>query len=299
MVDSGHMPASHHDFALRDMAHSRSAAAAFARRQPGRAECAVAFFPGCQLSASSPWHVERVYAHLAAKIPGGVGLMVDCCGAPGAVERPARPSRRGCGGPARDLAQPRRAANRHRLLDLPEDARRIPPRDEGALAVDNDRRDRLAGRPRGLASQVRSRFMTLHRPPRDRRAARGAAARRRARRRAARTRRRGTDDLLRFRRPGVVRQSGSDGQDRRPAHRGERRRLSDLLRDVPRQFRPPRQALDPSARSRLPLARGRRSGGAARSWLFAAARQPGSPQGAYAARNMGGGHDRPDAGDRR
>ncbi len=82
MVDSGHMPVSHHEFALRDMAHSRSEAAAFARRQPGRAECAVAFFPGCQLSASSPWHVERVYAHLAAKIPGGVGLMVDCCGAP-------------------------------------------------------------------------------------------------------------------------------------------------------------------------------------------------------------------------
>jgi Fe-S oxidoreductase len=82
MVDSGHMPASHHDFALRDMAHSRSPAAAFARRQPGRAECAVAFFPGCQLSASSPWHVERIYAHLAAKISGGVGLIVDCCGAP-------------------------------------------------------------------------------------------------------------------------------------------------------------------------------------------------------------------------
>jgi Fe-S oxidoreductase len=82
MVDVGHMPVSHHEFALRDMAHSRSTAAAFARRQPGRAECAVAFFPGCQLSASSPWHVERVYAHLAARIPGGVGFMVDCCGAP-------------------------------------------------------------------------------------------------------------------------------------------------------------------------------------------------------------------------
>ena len=38
MVESGHMPASHHDFALRDMAHSRSEAAAFARRQPGHAE---------------------------------------------------------------------------------------------------------------------------------------------------------------------------------------------------------------------------------------------------------------------
>jgi len=82
MVDSGHMPASHHDFALRDMAHSRSKAAAFARSQPGFVRSAVAFFPGCQLAASSPWHVERVYAHLAARLPGGVGLMVDCCGAP-------------------------------------------------------------------------------------------------------------------------------------------------------------------------------------------------------------------------
>ena len=82
MVDSGHMPASHHEFALRDMAHSRSEAAAFARSQPGFEKCAVAFFPGCQLAASSPWHVERVYAHLAEKITGGVGLIVDCCGAP-------------------------------------------------------------------------------------------------------------------------------------------------------------------------------------------------------------------------
>ena len=82
MVESGHMPVSHHDFALRDMAHSRSEAAAFARSQPGFDRSAVAFFPGCQLAASSPWHVERVYVHLAAKIPGGVGLMVDCCGAP-------------------------------------------------------------------------------------------------------------------------------------------------------------------------------------------------------------------------
>ncbi len=82
MVETGHMPASHHEFALRDMAHSRSDAAAFARHEPGRTVSAMAFFPGCQLSASSPWHVERIYAHLRAKIPGGVGLMIDCCGAP-------------------------------------------------------------------------------------------------------------------------------------------------------------------------------------------------------------------------
>ena len=82
MVETGHMPASHHEFALRDMAHSRSDAAAFARHQPGHDASAVAFFPGCQLSASSPWHVESIYAHLKDKIPGGVGLIVDCCGAP-------------------------------------------------------------------------------------------------------------------------------------------------------------------------------------------------------------------------
>jgi Fe-S oxidoreductase len=82
MVDGGHMPVSHHEFALRDMAHSRSEAAAFARHQPGFAKSAFAFFPGCQLAASSPWHVERVYAHLTARIPGGVSLIADCCGAP-------------------------------------------------------------------------------------------------------------------------------------------------------------------------------------------------------------------------
>jgi len=75
MVERGHMPASHHDFALRDMAHSRSEAAALARHQPGRSKSAVAFFPGCQLSASSPWHVESVYAHLCATVAGGTENM--------------------------------------------------------------------------------------------------------------------------------------------------------------------------------------------------------------------------------
>lgn len=82
MVENGHMPASHHDFALRDMALSRSDAVAFARHQPGHTASAMVFFPGCQLAASSPEHVESIYAHLAAKVPGGVGLMIDCCGAP-------------------------------------------------------------------------------------------------------------------------------------------------------------------------------------------------------------------------
>jgi hypothetical protein len=40
------------------------------------------FFPGCQLSASSPAEVERAYAYLRDTLTGGVGLMLGCCGAP-------------------------------------------------------------------------------------------------------------------------------------------------------------------------------------------------------------------------
>ncbi len=40
------------------------------------------FFPGCQLSASSPENVKRTYSYLTEKLEGGVGLMLRCCGAP-------------------------------------------------------------------------------------------------------------------------------------------------------------------------------------------------------------------------
>ncbi|SCM70955.1 4Fe-4S ferredoxin, iron-sulfur binding domain protein [uncultured Pleomorphomonas sp.] len=82
MVERGHMPASHHDFALRDMAFSRSDEVAFIRHQPGHDRSAVLFFPGCQLPASAPRQVEAVYRHLSERLPGGVGFMLDCCGAP-------------------------------------------------------------------------------------------------------------------------------------------------------------------------------------------------------------------------
>lgn len=82
MVERGHMPASHHDFALRDMAFSRSDEVAFVRHQPGHTQSAVLFFPGCQLPASAPRQVEAVYRHLLERLPGGVGFMMDCCGAP-------------------------------------------------------------------------------------------------------------------------------------------------------------------------------------------------------------------------
>jgi len=82
MTEKGKMPPSHHDFALRDLAFSRSDAFVLARHQPGFERSAAVFYPGCQLAASSPEHVEKTYAHLCATLDGGVGLMLGCCGAP-------------------------------------------------------------------------------------------------------------------------------------------------------------------------------------------------------------------------
>jgi NADPH-dependent glutamate synthase beta subunit-like oxidoreductase len=82
MVSRGKMPPSAHDFALRDMAFSRSQAFMLARHQPGFTTSEALFFPGCQLSASSPDHVTRVYEYLRNTIAGGVGLVLECCGAP-------------------------------------------------------------------------------------------------------------------------------------------------------------------------------------------------------------------------
>ncbi len=82
MVKSGKMPPSAHEFALQDMAFSLSERFALARHQPGRQSGSHLFFPGCQLCASAPEQVEKVYAHLRSVITEGVGLMLGCCGAP-------------------------------------------------------------------------------------------------------------------------------------------------------------------------------------------------------------------------
>lgn len=82
LVMKGKMPPSAHDFALRDMEFSNSEAFALMRHQPGFSASAYLFYPGCQLSASAPEHVEKLYAYLRGRLPGGVGLMLGCCGAP-------------------------------------------------------------------------------------------------------------------------------------------------------------------------------------------------------------------------
>ncbi len=96
MVETSRMPASAHDFALRDMAFSNGEKFAMAKNAPigGRGEALLrpyydgdvkrseyVFFPGCQLSGSSPDYVEKAYDFLRDTFYD-VGLMLRCCGAP-------------------------------------------------------------------------------------------------------------------------------------------------------------------------------------------------------------------------
>ena len=94
MVEKSKMPPSAHDFALRDMEFSNSSQffmvkqppAAFSNHTeegaPGKQTAKYLFYPGCQLSASSPEYVEKTYRYLLSGIKEGVGLMLGCCGAP-------------------------------------------------------------------------------------------------------------------------------------------------------------------------------------------------------------------------
>ena len=82
MAQRGKMPPSAHDFALADMAFSQGDRFAMARHAPGHDSSRYLFFPGCQLCASAPGQVTRVYDFLRKKLSGGVALMLGCCGAP-------------------------------------------------------------------------------------------------------------------------------------------------------------------------------------------------------------------------
>lgn len=117
MVERGKMPPSAHDFALKDMEFSNSsrffmvkspppipkekriererelftyprlsfskyAQSVYKKDEPGTEQVDYLFYPGCQLSASSPQYVEKAYMYLLSNIKEGVGLMLGCCGAP-------------------------------------------------------------------------------------------------------------------------------------------------------------------------------------------------------------------------
>ena len=81
MVIQKHMPPSAHDFALSDMQFSNSEKFAVTKNPPGKDTSTYVFFPGCQLSASTPDQVEKVYGYLRTHLDS-VGLMLRCCGAP-------------------------------------------------------------------------------------------------------------------------------------------------------------------------------------------------------------------------
>ncbi|MEG6616171.1 FAD-dependent oxidoreductase [Peptococcaceae bacterium 1198_IL3148] len=82
MVQRGKMPPSAFDFPLRDLKFNNSKKFALNRNQPGMETSKYALFPGCQLSASSPEQVIKVYGYLQQKLTGGVGMMLRCCGVP-------------------------------------------------------------------------------------------------------------------------------------------------------------------------------------------------------------------------
>ncbi len=80
MVETGKMPPSTHEFALLDLAFSNGEA--FLSKKPANCDRPrYVFFPGCQASAVSPDTVAAAYRDLAARLDGGVALMLGCCGA--------------------------------------------------------------------------------------------------------------------------------------------------------------------------------------------------------------------------
>jgi Fe-S oxidoreductase len=84
MVQNRKMPPSAHDFALKDMEFSNSSRFLMVKPPPLIPDEKVGFlfYPGCQLSASSPQSVEKSYLYLLSRIKEGVGIMLGCCGAP-------------------------------------------------------------------------------------------------------------------------------------------------------------------------------------------------------------------------
>lgn len=82
MVVKDKMPPRAFDFGLKDMEFSTSKKFTMVKHQPGFDHSKYMFFPGCQLSSTSPDYVKKVYEYLISTTNLGVGVMLDCCGAP-------------------------------------------------------------------------------------------------------------------------------------------------------------------------------------------------------------------------
>lgn len=82
MVKRGKMPPSAFDFALEDLRFNLGPEFSLFRHAPGLKTSSHLFFPGCQVCASSPDHVEAVYVWLRQNLAPETGLGLGCCGAP-------------------------------------------------------------------------------------------------------------------------------------------------------------------------------------------------------------------------
>ncbi len=81
MHSQGKVPWAFHDFWIRDMDHADSHKSQIAKTPLGEEGCKVAYFPGCQLSASRPGLVDKSYSYIKSKEPCA-GLLLRCCGVP-------------------------------------------------------------------------------------------------------------------------------------------------------------------------------------------------------------------------
>jgi hypothetical protein len=78
-LKKGDTPAAFHDYWLREFDFYRTEGF-FAAPPKGKATCEYAFFPGCQLTASSSERVLKAFEYLGSRYETGVVL--GCCGAP-------------------------------------------------------------------------------------------------------------------------------------------------------------------------------------------------------------------------
>lgn len=82
LVNRNALPATMHDFPIRDMIFSNSSYSSFWKHEKGKSKSKYLFFPGCQLAALQPAHIQKTYELLVRHLDGGVGLALGCCGAP-------------------------------------------------------------------------------------------------------------------------------------------------------------------------------------------------------------------------
>ena len=150
MVRQDRMPASAFGFALEDLALAMGDGFALARHAPGMDASDAVFFPGCQLAASDPEHLElRVRAPAREVLAGDRAAALLLRGA-GGLGRPGGRLRPDPGRPARAPREPRLAARDPRLPHLRDRLRGAPPGGRDGVA--------LGGAGRGRAARRRSRL---------------------------------------------------------------------------------------------------------------------------------------------